>query len=87
MGGNIAGQLHPVDEHYDDRLDLGLDDDDLLDLDLNDEHDDDRLDLDLDDEHYDDRLDLDLNDKDYPPSHRPGCRGLAKGTPRGRLTL
>ena len=34
MGGSIAGQLHPVDEHCDDRLDL--DDDDLLDLDLND---------------------------------------------------
>ena len=51
MGGNIAGQLHPVDEHYDDRLDL------------------------------------DLDDKDCPPFHRPGCKGLAKGTPRGRLTL
>ena len=61
MGGSIAGQLHPVDEHYDDRLDLDLDDDDLL--------------------------DLDLYDKDHPPFRRPGCRGLAKGTPRGRLTL
>ena len=61
MGGNIAGQLHPVDEHYDDRLDLDLDDDDLL--------------------------DLDLDDDDHPPFRRPGCRGLAKGTPRGQLTL
>ena len=51
-----------------------------------DEHDDD-LDLDLDDKDYADRLDLDLNDKDCPPFHRPGCKGLAKGTPRGQLTL
>ena len=61
MGGNIAGQLHPVDEHDDDRLDLDLDDDDLL--------------------------DLDLNVKDCPPFHRPGCKGLAKGTQQGQLTL
>ena len=64
VGGSIAGQLHPVDEH-----------------------DDDCLDLDLDDKDYADRLDLDLNDKDCPPFHRPGCKGLAKGTPRGQLTL
>ena len=77
MGGSIAGQHHPVDEHYDDRLDLDLDGKDY----------DDRLDLDLDDKDYADRLDLDLNDKDCPPFHRPGCKGLAKGTPRGQLTL
>ena len=64
MGGSIAGQLHPVDEHYDDRLGL-----------------------DLDYKDYDDRLDLDLYDKNHPPFRRPGCRGLAKGTPRGQLTL
>ena len=77
MGGSIAGQLHPVDEHDDDRLDLDLDDKDY----------DGRLDLDQNDENYDDRLNLDLNAKDCPPFHRPGCKGLAKGTQQGQLIL